>query len=536
MNLSPRDIMNQLRDFWQRQTKRVKIIIISGAAAILAIAVLAAVLLNSNGYVVLYEGLSNEESPEIVSRLNGMGVDFKMESGGTILVPKEEEAQLKMQLASEGYPQSTLNYDIFTNNAGLMTTDYDKKKYLLFQLQNRLQDAIKTLDGVKNAIVTISMADESSFVLDKDKMPSTASVVLELSGNTELSKKQIKGITELVAKSVPGLETKNVAIVDGEGNILSVSTEETTSGLADTRLDVVNGVNETFKNKIISLLEPVFGRNGISVAVNVVMDFDKKIKEVTTYSPANNDTGIISKQDSTKETVNNGANTATGTAGTGANTGTTEYAQGSQGGGSSASESVSTEYLVNKIVESIQSDGGDVKDMTVAVMINSKQLSQESLEKYRELVAYGVGVDVSKVAFTYAEFGGVPAVNPETPSPVPLNLPLLAGAGAAAVLLLVLGILLIRSGRRRKQKQEEEEPEIHEEELLPEEEVEVPEQPPELNIQINDSMPDDDMPKEIVLNETREQVYKRQIRDFSSNNPEIVAQLIRTWLREEDNE
>jgi flagellar M-ring protein FliF len=46
-----------------------------------------------------------------------------------------------------------------------------------------------------------------------------------------------------------------------------------------------------------------------------------------------------------------------------------------------------------------------------------------------------------------------------------------------------------------------------------------------------------DIPGEIVLNETREQGFKRQIRDFSSNNPDIVAQLLRTWIKEdEDNE
>jgi flagellar biosynthesis/type III secretory pathway M-ring protein FliF/YscJ len=38
----------------------------------------------------------------------------------------------------------------------------------------------------------------------------------------------------------------------------------------------------------------------------------------------------------------------------------------------------------------------------------------------------------------------------------------------------------------------------------------------------------------IVLNETREQGLKRQIKDFSTTNPEIIAQLIRTWLKEEN--
>ena len=34
--------------------------------------------------------------------------------------------------------------------------------------------------------------------------------------------------------------------------------------------------------------------------------------------------------------------------------------------------------------------------------------------------------------------------------------------------------------------------------------------------------------------ETREEALKREIQDFSRNNPEIVAQLIRTWIRGEE--
>lgn len=40
------------------------------------------------------------------------------------------------------------------------------------------------------------------------------------------------------------------------------------------------------------------------------------------------------------------------------------------------------------------------------------------------------------------------------------------------------------------------------------------------------------LPGGIVLNETREQVLKKQIKEFTSTNPEIVAQLLRAWMKE----
>jgi flagellar M-ring protein FliF len=214
MKFSFTDTFNQLRNFFNKLNKRTKILIIASSIVLILFAIGISLFLNNGNYVALYRGLSAAESAEIMNRLESMSADMKIQNDGTIFVPKEDEARLKMTLAAEGYPESALNYDIFSNSTDFMSTDYEKQKYLIFQLQNRLQDSIKTIQGVKNAIVTISLSDESSFVLKDDKVPTTASVVLDLTGTTTLDHKQIKGIEELVAKSVPGLAPENVVIVD----------------------------------------------------------------------------------------------------------------------------------------------------------------------------------------------------------------------------------------------------------------------------------------------------------------------------------
>ena len=92
-----------------------------------------------------------------------------------------------------------------------MTDEEQKKNYLIFQLQDRLQSAIRTLEGVKGAIVTISIPQQDSFVLEEDKVSPSASVVIDLKAGASLTDKQIKGIEQLVAKSVPGLKGENVS-------------------------------------------------------------------------------------------------------------------------------------------------------------------------------------------------------------------------------------------------------------------------------------------------------------------------------------
>jgi flagellar M-ring protein FliF len=377
---------------------------------------------------------------------------------------------------------------------------------------------------VENAIVTISVADEDSFVVEEDRLPSTASVVLTLAGNTELDKNQIRGIELLVAKSVPGLDGKDVVIIDQNGAILNgADSDESASGAA-TKLDVVNTVCDQMKDKITSLLEPIFGKGGISVAVNAVMDFQKTNSEQTTYLPQNNGSGVVSKQETSTQNTGGGPS-AGGVSGISSNTGVSTYAASGTGGSSSASQNSSTEFLVNQTLQSSQNDGGDIKDMTVAIMINSKELSAQDTEKYRQIVAAAAGVSEDKVAITNAEFTAVNALkaaaaNAKSGKLSFTRLLVPIGIAGGMILLLLPFILVLRTRRRPGAAGEDDFPQLKT--VLGESALQDAAQ--------------EEIPGEIVLNETREQGLKRQIKDFSSGNPDIVAQLIRTWIKEENND
>ena len=196
-------------------------------------------------------------------------------------------------------------------------------------------------------------------MLKSDKAESTAAVVLDLYPYAELGAGQIRGVEELVAKSVPGLKTENVIIVDGEGTILNDSSSDYNAGLADSQMELIDQINRLYEDKIQRFLEPVFGSDGMSVSVSVQMNFKQKSTEQTTYSPVLDDSGIISKQQLDQQNSTDGAQT--GAAGTEENVGTPTYQEDSQNAQStSSSESSSTEYLVNQLVESVLDNGGQI--------------------------------------------------------------------------------------------------------------------------------------------------------------------------------
>lgn len=540
MDVTVSGMSKSIRAYFGKMSGRKRLMLVGIAALVFIGAIVLTKYLDAASYTVLYRGLDASESVEVVNMLESAGVDYRLESDGTIMVSRDDEASVRMQLAASGFPNSTLSYDIFTSQSDLMTTDYEKRQYLIFQLQDRLQDALKTLSGVKNAIVTLNVATDDSYVLKSDKTESSAAVVLDLYSYAQLTAGQIRGVEELVAKSVPGLEADNVIIVDSEGTILNDAASSTNAGLADSQMELVNQINALYEDKILRFLEPVFGSDGLSVSVSTQIDFQQKSSEQTVYTPVIGDNGIISKQDMDKQGIGDSGSTASGVAGTESNVGTATYEEGATVAPSataaadatasaeatatadagSYSEVSTTEYLVNKLVENVLDNGGQIEDMTVSILINTDTLTSEAVEQYKEMVAFSVGIDPEKVYISYAEFlpqpeVTIPAYDETQEQALGFTLTkemlIYGGAGLGGLLLLIIILAILMGGRRRRRAAS----------------APAPEQEP---VREQEKAP---LPDEIILNETREQGLKRQVKDFASTNPEIVAQLLRAWMKEE---
>lgn len=525
MNITVGNILKPFSEFWDKQNKKMKTVIIVSAVALILVAIVLTFILNQKSYDVLYRGLSSSEGGEIVTKLESMSVDTKVESDGTILVPRDQVAMLKMQLSSEGYPKSALTYDLFKSNSDFMTTDFEKKKYIIFQLQDRLQESIKTLKGVNKAIVTISATDDSSFVLAADKIPTTASVIIDLESGVVLNSQQVKGVEELVAKSVPGLLGNNVTIIDNTGTILNNKNSDTGIDVAYSKIEMESKASEMVESKIVSLLEPVLGKSGVSVAANVVIDFQKKVSTETKYNPVVGDNGVISKIDKTTQN-SDGSSGASGVAGTGTNTGVSSYVQGTTGAGGSTNETSTTEYLVNQIQDQIQQDGGEIKDLSVAVMIDKKGLGSDEISKLKEMIAFAVGISQDKVVISDIAFTASNDLRKQVDkalTPSLLNqINYLYIAPVALVLLIIFIFYIVKLSKRKKKLENEEDKKFFENQRLPVKQ----------DVKRNAAL--ENIPGAIVLSETRQQGLNREISDFSNSNPDMVAQLLRTWLVEED--
>lgn len=475
--------------------------------------------------------MGTEEAQQIVGKLQESGIDFKYQGESTILVKKDVLDVTKAQLVQEGYPKSGFTYDTFINNAGMMTTDSDKRTYKLYELQDRISSTIRLFENVKDAKVTIALGEESKYALDDEaKQNSSATAVVTMKDGGSPTEDQAAAIQRLVAKSVPGMELDQVAVFDGNGNDVSVSEESSSMNGSDAE-EIAAVIENQIEEKVHDVLGPVYGNQNVRISARAKVDMQRLITESTTYNTPekidqNDKSGIVSHEESMTENTKNGQGTAGGEVGTETNADNTEYAAGG-GGNSSASsesESVSKDYLVNQIKEQGQIDPGVLTDLTVAVAINGEGYGELTEKQIRDLVGNAAGIAAEdregKISLVSAPFykANTEEASAKANAMDTKTLLILAGIAAAVLLILIIIILIVAKRRKKKRMLEEQELLAAETEVMPDLYADSDEDIERLSKEMQE------------LRNDRGMELKKQVREFANQNPEISAQLLKSWL------
>lgn len=514
MNEQLKKIPEALKQFWSGLSKTVRIVLIVGVVVVLALALALSLMLNRTEYVKIYDGLSASEASEILAILQGMDVDVKMEGGDSILVPDKREVEVRMYLATQNYPKSGLSYYLIQENSGMLTTDYERKQWETMQLQERLGASIETLTGVKQAIVTIAQSDESIFYLT-DKTEPSASVTVHMKDGYKLGEEQVLGIRNLVASAVSGLSTDNVSMIDGNGNDLL---GDSVTGTESKRSRLAAEVESQIKRKIDNVLEAPYGTGHFRVSVTANINTDNYIQEEMTYYPSqdDNNTGVIREETHATDDYTS-TETDGGVPGTSTNADVTTYPTYS---GNSETESSSTsdniKYDVSYVKRLLERNGAYIEDLSVGVVIDKAIFEPGERDNLTELVAYAAGVPEDSVTVQgflfYREAEEEPPIEE-------FNQNILYFGIAGGVLLLLIIVVIILLVRRRKKMLEQ----------MALEEAAKLEREKMVNAAFGDAHDEEPQKLEIV-----EDSMRQEIKQFAMENPEIAAQMIKTWLRSEE--
>jgi len=304
MNEQVQSELAPLKQFWERTPTTVRRVAIAGVIISIISAIGFSLMLNMDNYVVIFDGITERESGEILAQLQTMDVKVKLDANQKIMVPQKDESRVRMELATAGYPKNGLSYYLIEENSGMLTTDYERKQYMNMQLQERIAASIKTLDGVRDAVVTITAPSEQVFYLD-EKEQTSASVIIHMSPGITLNKSQISGIQNLVAKAVSGLSIDNIALSDSQGNDLGGSTINNNPGYS--KLSITREIEDDIKKKINSVLIGPYNLQQFKTSVTATVDMDELVTEETLYTPSKTgqNSGVISQETNTADSSSN---------------------------------------------------------------------------------------------------------------------------------------------------------------------------------------------------------------------------------------
>lgn len=513
MSESLSQVKNQLNDYFQRLEKKQKIILFSATTfAVLALTGLIFYFTRPE-YIELYRNLEPQQSGEIMDTLEGNNIRAKFgQNSGTILVPKSDEKRAQVVVATQGLPSAKFSFeDAFSGNSFMMTSEERSKRYV-YALQNYLASIIEEIRGVKSADVALVVPEKSGFVLNTNESPAKASVRLELEGNAVLDSNSINGIAILVSNAVDGLSPDKVTIHGSDGRVLNQDPKENLDIFnSNNNMALQQSVKDELERSITNFLSNVYGYGNVVVMANVKLDFDSEVTEIKEFAPpiADETTGIPrSMQELSQNVINGGTG---GIPGTDTNTEDgPQYVEGDENYSTYSEASRTINYEINELYKKIVKAQGQVKDVTVAVFLNSASLADGDLtaEQKQDLIniiSAAAGLDTKVVQVGVQQFNsGIVASGDEDLAPrSSAMLPLWA---IGIILATIAGATYLIVSRRRKSKEEI---------VETIDEMIIPEPIEEINL---------DLPGSQV---------KQQIEKLVNKKPDAVAQLLKNWLNED---
>jgi flagellar M-ring protein FliF len=273
-------IWNSIKTAWGNLSRTAKIITIVSFAGVVALCVVLAVMLNQKHYVLLYNDLTTTQSTQALAILSERGITPHVEPNGAIMVEEREADIARMYLAEGGFPGEAYTYDTYAPS--LTSTQSDKDRFYVFQLQDRLQANIEGYSEVEQAVVNINLPSTDLYATTTDAPQPSASVFVKLRPGAKLSTEQVQGIVNIVKNSIPNLTEDNISVTGEQGD-LKIGLID--SDINNTKLRLTEEVNSAARQKVLAVVQPRYGTGNVEVQVNSTLNTQETATENITYHP-----------------------------------------------------------------------------------------------------------------------------------------------------------------------------------------------------------------------------------------------------------
>ena len=272
------------------------IILIAGVIAIVIVTALLLWFVSKPQYELLMQSPTESDLAKAVQELENQNVSYEIsEDGLNILVKKGDSAKARTALSELGLPyESTIGLELFaTSDFGV--TEFAQKVNYKRALEGELTRTISSLSEVRYARVHLVLPEQKMF--QKSSEDASSAVTLFLRDSVTLSQEQVKGIQDLVASSVPMVNSNSVTVLDQNGVTLNNKVKSVMGSSYNDLLKDKKSHERYIKKKIERLLFARYRDTRFAVEVDVTLSsVSSKVIEKTLLPMKSSKGALISSR------------------------------------------------------------------------------------------------------------------------------------------------------------------------------------------------------------------------------------------------
>lgn len=233
---------------------------------------------------------SAEELTRLTNRLDSEGIEFSVSEGNVIWVKDQAVRQraVSLLIREDLIPKGASLWDVFMIDR-FTVTDFERNVNLRRAITQELTRHIESIDAVDKANVIIELPEDKLFA--QEQKPVSASVILYPRPGSDLTtnRKQLEGIQRLIKFAVAGLTDEHIVITDQNGIVLNDF-----AGLADLdRLELTKREQQLiqrqeayYRAQVLKALQQIYTADRVrDLNIKIDMDMSKKAVETVEHFP-----------------------------------------------------------------------------------------------------------------------------------------------------------------------------------------------------------------------------------------------------------
>lgn len=407
-----------------------------GLAASIALGVAIVLWMKTPNYTMLPGQLSGQTLNDVINVLDRNNIRYNVDpTTGSVMVDSAKVNEAKLKLASENLSlTSGHGFEMIEKDQGFGTSSFLQKARYKRALEGELARTITSMRSIQSARVHLALPKDSAFI--RNKREASASVFVNLVPGHSIEKSQIAAITNLVASSISSLKTSQVTIVDDKGKLLSNAESEDMMGLTTSQLDYTRNIEKTLVSRIERMINPIVGLGNVRAEVTAEVDFTQTESTQEMFNP--DLSAVRSEQSSEDQSQGSSQGGIPGALSNQPPANATAPEQANQQAGATTqqgsnrtSRRSTKNYELDKTISHTRNRAGEVKRLSVAVVLNNKvtvtgegekkevktiPYTQQELARITSLVRETVGfntlrgdsVNVINVPFSIVEIEAIP--------------------------------------------------------------------------------------------------------------------------------